>query len=358
MIKDKPDHRQEKRNNVNNDLKSLNIVKDDNVYKENNLVSDRLTKTLNYNTTKHYKKIIYITTFSVFVFILTYLFCIPKVTTFAEAKPAKTYSENSNRDSLNKIEKETDKTSIENKVNKKHNFDIIEETIEQGATVPLSDGLSELSEELSEKLPIHFDDIETTQNKGHQMIDEIDIEHLNIKLSNFNIAQEDIKLSDNIFENDQNELTSVERPLSITPNRNVHQLARQSQGRNIQKRSGNIPGQATNAETDIDYENIDGSAVSEKTTEPTLTTSCVCPTITSSLSSDSSSTTTSSTVGTISSSGDCICPDIFSTLAEEETATSMPFLDGRRERDIDEADLLVDDFDQKIFKNLPFPRFY
>jgi hypothetical protein len=44
----------------------------------------------------------------------------------------------------------------------------------------------------------------------------------------------------------------------------------------------------------------------------------------------------------------------------EETSTNMPEMKGRRRRrkEIDEMDLYVDNFDQKIMKKMPFLKFY
>ena len=78
----------------------------------------------------------------------------------------------------------------------------------------------------------------------------------------------------------------------------------------------------------------------------------------------------------MTASGDCQCPIIPSDMQEgksiyalneptqksfaEETATNMPDTQGKRRRrkEIDEMDLYVDNFDQKILKKMPFLKFY
>merc|ERR1712128_23560 len=88
---------------------------------------------------------------------------------------------------------------------------------------------------------------------------------------------------------------------------------------------------------------------------PPQTTTCECPTT-----STSSSTTQATTPGILTTSGLCICPDTNDSNKEEETATNMPETKGRRRRrkEFEEMDLYVDNFDQKIMKKMPFLKFY
>lgn len=112
--------------------------------------------------------------------------------------------------------------------------------------------------------------------------------------------------------------------------------------------------------TKIDtVEDIDDDSVTPTGSETTQTTPCICPT-TNRATWGSTSTTKSTSTGTTTSSGECICPDDVQSLAEEETATDMPTMTGRRRRrkEIDNLDLLVDEFDQKILKKMPFLKFY
>jgi len=112
--------------------------------------------------------------------------------------------------------------------------------------------------------------------------------------------------------------------------------------------------------TKIDaVEDIDNDSVTHTGSETTQTTPCICPT-TNRATWGSSTTTQSTSTGTTTSSGECICPDGVQSLAEEETATDMPTMTGRRRRrkEIDNLDLFVDEFDQKILKKMPFLKFY
>merc|ERR1711892_1527608 len=88
---------------------------------------------------------------------------------------------------------------------------------------------------------------------------------------------------------------------------------------------------------------------------PPQTTTCECPTT-----STSSSTTQATTPGILTTSGLCICPNSIDSSKEEETATNMPETKGRRRRrkEFEEMDLYVDKFDQKIMKKMPFLKFY
>merc|ERR1712106_948983 len=88
---------------------------------------------------------------------------------------------------------------------------------------------------------------------------------------------------------------------------------------------------------------------------PPQTTTCECPTT-----STSSSTTQVTTPGILTTSGLCICPNSIDSSKEEETATNMPETKGRRRRrkEYEEMDLYVDKFDQKIMKKMPFLKFY
>jgi len=106
-------------------------------------------------------------------------------------------------------------------------------------------------------------------------------------------------------------------------------------------------------------EDIDNDSLTFTDPNTNKTTPCICPT--ASLTTSGSSTTTQSTsTGTTNSSRECICPDGIQSLAEEETATDMPTMTGRRRRrkEIDNLDLFVDEFDQKILKKMPFLKFY
>jgi len=109
-------------------------------------------------------------------------------------------------------------------------------------------------------------------------------------------------------------------------------------------------------EIDVDPD-IATDIVQELTSSSSRTTPCVCP----STSGTSTPTgTLPTTSGFVTPSGECVCPDIASNLAEEETSTNMPETNGRRRRrrEMEEMDLYVDDFDQKILKKMPFLKFY
>jgi len=106
-------------------------------------------------------------------------------------------------------------------------------------------------------------------------------------------------------------------------------------------------------------EDIDNDSLTTTDPNTNKTTACICPT-TLMTSSGSSTTTQSTSTGTTTSSGECICPDGIQSLAEEETATDMPTMTGRRRRrkEIENLNLFVDEFDQKILKKMPFLKFY
>merc|ERR1712179_708396 len=89
------------------------------------------------------------------------------------------------------------------------------------------------------------------------------------------------------------------------------------------------------------------------TTASLASTSCECPTT-------STTSKQSTTPGILTTSGTCICPDSMGGIREEETATNMPETTGRKRRrkEIEEMDLYVDNFDQKIIKKMPFLKFY
>jgi len=89
----------------------------------------------------------------------------------------------------------------------------------------------------------------------------------------------------------------------------------------------------------------------------TSTTSCICPT--SGNTTIEAQTTTSQTPTENTNFG-CVCPDVLQSLAEKETATDMPTATGRRKqrKEIEEMDLFVDEFDEKILKKMPFLKFY
>jgi len=126
------------------------------------------------------------------------------------------------------------------------------------------------------------------------------------------------------------------------------------------KSSGNIEISETSpeAETGVtleiendaktDLNNQDASTIASLASTP-----CQCPTT-------STTSKQSTTPGILTTSGTCICPDSMGDIREEETATNMPETTGRRRRrkEIEEMDLYVDNFDQKIIKKMPFLKFY
>jgi len=91
----------------------------------------------------------------------------------------------------------------------------------------------------------------------------------------------------------------------------------------------------------------------------TSTTSCICPTSRNTTIEAQTATSQTPTETTGSNFG-CVCPDVLESLAEKETATDMPTATGRRRqrREIEELDLFVDEFDEKILKKMPFLKFY
>lgn len=91
----------------------------------------------------------------------------------------------------------------------------------------------------------------------------------------------------------------------------------------------------------------------------TSTTSCICPT-SGNTTIEAQTATSQTPTETTGSNFGCICPDVLESLAEEETATDMPTARGRRRqrKEIEELDLFVDEFDEKILKKMPFLKFY
>jgi len=108
-----------------------------------------------------------------------------------------------------------------------------------------------------------------------------------------------------------------------------------------------------------DVEDIDNDPLTHVGLNTTGTTACVCPT-TSQPTWENSTTTQSTSTGTTTFSGLCLCPGDGQIMAEEETATNMPVMNGKRRRrkEIEEMDLFVDEFDQKILKKMPFLKSY
>lgn len=106
-------------------------------------------------------------------------------------------------------------------------------------------------------------------------------------------------------------------------------------------------------------EDIDNDPLTHVGQNTTGTTACVCPT-TSQPTWENSTTTQSTSTGTTTFSGLCLCPGDGQLMAEEETATNMPVMNGKRRRrkEIEEMDLFVDEFDQKILKKMPFLKSY
>lgn len=91
----------------------------------------------------------------------------------------------------------------------------------------------------------------------------------------------------------------------------------------------------------------------------TSTTSCICPT-SGNTTIEAQAATSQTPTETTGSNFGCVCPDVLESLAEEETATDMPTARGRRRqrKEIEELDLFVDEFDEKILKKMPFLKFY
>merc|ERR1711915_1130479 len=138
--------------------------------------------------------------------------------------------------------------------------------------------------------------------------------------------------------------------MSAMKNSIFHDSGTDSDG-NIIPITQNSKLELSEAKTPISHE-VD--ADEKATTTDSRTTTCVCPSTTTSI------TTTQITTGFVTVSGDCLCPIIPSDMLEEETATNMPDTQGKRRRrkEIDEMDLYVDNFDQKILKKMPFLKFY
>jgi len=112
------------------------------------------------------------------------------------------------------------------------------------------------------------------------------------------------------------------------------------------------------AETEITLEIENDAKTGSNNQDPSTTASlasrpCECPTT-------STTSKPSTTPGILTTSGTCICPDSMGGIREDETATNMPETTGRRRRrkEIEEMDLYVDNFDQKIIKKMPFLKFY
>jgi len=114
--------------------------------------------------------------------------------------------------------------------------------------------------------------------------------------------------------------------------------------------------QIENADTpEIDNDDAKTAEIGQDLTKTSsMTPPCVCP------STSTTASTQPTTPGIITPSGDCVCSDVANSLAEEETSTNMPITNGRRRsrKEIEEMDLYVDDFDQKILKKMPFLKFY
>jgi len=91
----------------------------------------------------------------------------------------------------------------------------------------------------------------------------------------------------------------------------------------------------------------------------TSTTSCICPT-SGNTTIEAQTATSQTPTETTGSNFGCVCPDVLESLAEKETATDMPTARGRRRqrKEIEELDLFVDEFDEKILKKMPFLKFY
>jgi len=105
----------------------------------------------------------------------------------------------------------------------------------------------------------------------------------------------------------------------------------------------------------------------EVTVQPAVsssTTPCICPSTTTVTTSTkgSTETTTKTTTGITTISGDCICPGGFLGTTESETSTDLPVSFGtgsrRKRQELEEMEIYVDNFDQKIVKKIPFFKFY
>jgi len=103
---------------------------------------------------------------------------------------------------------------------------------------------------------------------------------------------------------------------------------------------------------------IDNDQKTTMTQNRTSITSCICPT-SGNTTIEAPTATSQTPTETTGSNFGCICPDVLDSLAEKETATDIPTATGRRKqrKEIEEMDLFVDEFDEKILKKMPFLKF-